>query len=635
MTENLSNQLLKSFLPPVHRNAADWADANCYLMEGSAGGGSRWKCRPPQREILKNMGVNRRGYASGKLISEIVLLKSSQVGYSQMEMIAIIYNIINHPCNQAIYLPTNDMAKAYGSNQFAKFISAQPVLEGVIDTQITSTGASSSVRKRHAGGVFNIFSASKPADVSQHTIKVIYGDEIDSYKEELAGEGDPIKLIYARAREHADSLIVWGSSPRGDFDTSRIWGLYSQSDQRRYYMPCPHCGHQQYISWEGFVKFPEVPHEEAGFACVKCGSLMTEKHKRDMLRAGEWRPSKLKEGAIRIPGRAGYHLWAALSETPATSWPNLSRAHLHCGNDKKNLMAFINTTVGMPTSIAHQNDLKPLEITNAAKSDYSNVIDNTVTIPNDIDLLTMGVDQQGPGKNARLEYSLVGFSRDKIWFLHHDKIIGDVQGQKVWNRLMEVTQRFYNTHDYKKAIKPAMVFIDSGNGPMTARIYQECHRIFEWKPIKGHSTPGRPLVTQTTTPSIGSYNIPQPLYSINTVDGKDNIQAHLKALVSSDPSNRFLIPNNLDYYVAQCWCSEYRKTRPGNPPKVEWIKRGDMPNEALDTLNYALAAKAAYCDGYPNQDAFWEGLRKTALKKDENSEEAEDDDVMVAGGFDY
>ena len=32
-------------------------------------------------------------------------------------------------------------------------------------------------------------------------------------------------------------------------DFSRIEQEYLESDQRRYYIPCVHCGHMQYLKW--------------------------------------------------------------------------------------------------------------------------------------------------------------------------------------------------------------------------------------------------------------------------------------------------------------------------------------------------------------------------------------------------
>ena len=619
----LSKSLLQDFLPPKHRDAASWADANSFLMEGAATTG-RWKCRPPQREILKNLSVNGRGYASGAPIKMLCVLKSAQVGWSQMVLNSLAYHMVLHPCNCAIYLPTNDMAKQYGTNQFAKFIAVQPALEGIIDTEVSSTGASSSVRKRFAGGVFNIFSAAKPADLSQHTLKVVWGDEIDSYKETIGTEGDPVELIKARAKEHQDSLLTFGSTPRGDFQQSRIWKMYQQSDQRRYHVPCPSCGHMQYLAWPGFVGANEgVPHKEAGFRCIKCGTIMQEKDKHDMLRAGEWRPTKKKEGQIRVPGMAGYHLWSALSETPSSSWPNLSRMREECGYDKQRLLSFMNTTIGMPSSAGRENDVKPSEILHATKdADYKTVSDALYdgpvkTIPNEISLICVGVDQQGPGKNARLEYSVFGFARgNHIYFLRHGIIKGDVTADIVWQDLLRATESVYVTHDGKRQMKPSLVLIDSANGVMTSNIYQECSKIPNWWPLKGHSNPSKHLVTQGNSPIVGPIRAAMPLFSVNTSLAKDIINGHIKALVSGDKEAKLHIPDDLDQYVAQCWCSEYRTVKQGLEPKVMWLKRPAMPNEALDTFVYAMAAKAVEVDQYPDQTAYWDRMEGLVTVKE-------------------
>jgi phage terminase large subunit GpA-like protein len=58
-------------------------------------------------------------------------------------------------------------------------------------------------------------------------------------------EGDPVALAEARTSTFSwCSKVLLGSTPT-IHGISRIEREYEASDQRRYFVPCPHCGHMQ------------------------------------------------------------------------------------------------------------------------------------------------------------------------------------------------------------------------------------------------------------------------------------------------------------------------------------------------------------------------------------------------------
>ncbi|MDP1045497.1 phage terminase large subunit family protein, partial [Klebsiella pneumoniae] len=74
-------------------------------------------------------------------------------------------------------------------------------------------------------------------------------DEVDGYPVMGAGkEGDQIKLGIKRTESFWNRKIIMGSTPtvKGE---SRIEKSYANSDQRKYFVPCPHCGEYQVLEW--------------------------------------------------------------------------------------------------------------------------------------------------------------------------------------------------------------------------------------------------------------------------------------------------------------------------------------------------------------------------------------------------
>jgi phage terminase large subunit GpA-like protein len=63
-------------------------------------------------------------------------------------------------------------------------------------------------------------------------------DEIDSYPDDVEQEGDPVELAEARTRTYARRKIFKNSTPTME-GRSRVANEYAQTDQRKYFVPCP------------------------------------------------------------------------------------------------------------------------------------------------------------------------------------------------------------------------------------------------------------------------------------------------------------------------------------------------------------------------------------------------------------
>ena len=601
----LSKSLLNSLRPPKVRNAAEWAEAFAYLPEGDANAG-KYKNRPYQRELLRAMSLGSRLYANGEPIREIVLLKSAQVGYSLSLLNSLFYHVHYRPTTIGLYFPNSDSVKAYASNQVARYIAAQPCLEGIVTAEATSDGKSATNKKIFPGGVLRMLSASKGMDVATHTLQLVYGDEIDSWGV-VKGEGDPMVLIANRTKEFSNSLMVWGSTPRGSFDESRVWGLYKDSDMRRFYLPCPRCGKFQYLAWRQFV-IGESDYNDSGFRCVdeSCNHLMKDQDKYDMLEQGVWKATNTNG----VPGRAGYNIWAAYSDSPTVSWPRLARMREQCEGDREKTVSFYNTTLGLPVSSGDPNAVKADSILeHVADSPYLSVTGVT-DVPNDVSLITCGVDIQSSSTTGRLEYGLYGWSRHHCYFLAHAAIPGDFRENSVWDALDAITGATYTTQDGKKKLKVSVTFVDSGDGLTTHTVYYICQKRENYFPIKGNSHISNPLFKYSQTQNSNQF-----VYHLQTVIAKDKIQSMLRDFVGGKPDSEIVLPADLDPFVAYGYCSEIRKVNQGNPPRAIYVHHNKaVKNEPLDCFVYALCAKEAFCSPY-HPDRLWKTLERRAKGK--------------------
>ena len=94
-----------------------------------------------------------------------------------------------------------------------------------------------------------------------------------------------------------------------------IDALFQETDQRRWYMPCPHCGYEQVLAWDRMRWEPRQP-ETARYSCAACNRDIEPHHKPGMLKVGQWKPT-----ATGPPNVRGYQLNALMS--PWISWGEL------------------------------------------------------------------------------------------------------------------------------------------------------------------------------------------------------------------------------------------------------------------------------------------------------------------------
>jgi hypothetical protein len=122
-------------------------------------------------------------------------------------------------------------------------------------------------------------------------VRYLFLDEVDGYPIDVDGEGNAVALAEARTRTFARRKIFIVSTPT-IAGVSTIEREYEASDQRRYFVPCPHCGHRQWLRFEQLRwergengNFPDT----AAYVCESCEVPIPEHHKTWMLEHGEWR----------------------------------------------------------------------------------------------------------------------------------------------------------------------------------------------------------------------------------------------------------------------------------------------------------------------------------------------------------
>ena len=251
---------------------------------------------------------------------------------------------------------------------------------------------------------------------------------------------------------------------------SRIDRLYSATDQRKFFVPCPRCASAITLEFEQ-LRF------EAGVAvyrCQTCGEDIAERDKLPMLEAGAWRATATGE-----PETRGYYLSQLYS--PWTSWRDLLRRHEAAKGVPEKERVFQNTCLGLAWS-PPALEVPEAETLMARAEPYQEG-----TVPSGAAFLTCGCDVQ----LDRLEIEIVAWGKDfESWSVAYRVLNGYIDQPEVWQRLDELLSQDW-PHVSGMPLKLQAVCVDCGFQPAevtrlrftrgfaTATLYLRDERIVE------------------------------------------------------------------------------------------------------------------------------------------------------------
>jgi len=505
-------------------------------------------------------------------VERIVFMSGAQVGKTECGNNWIGYVIHRSPGPMLMVQPTVEIAKRVSKQRIAPMIAATPALrERVAESRARDSGNTVQV-KEFDGGLLIITGANSSAGLRSMPIRFLFMDEVDEYPGDVDGQGDPVALAEKRTATFSRRKVLLTSTPtiKG---LSRIEREYLGSDQRRYFLPCPHCGYFDFLTWRDVshhrIEWEEGEPASARMVCGGCGAKVEERHKPEMLAKGEWRPT--------VPGggrTAGFHVSALYSPLGWKSWARCAEEFVQAKEDPFRLKTWVNTVLG--ETWEERGDSVAPDSLRARLEHFE------AEVPVGVGVLVAAVDVQGD----RLEAVVKGFGAgEESWLIAFTQLHGDPATDAVWFELDRfLGQEFHHVSGQK--LRVACTVVDSG-GAHTEHVYRYTkarvgRRVF---PVKGGSLTGRPLVERPSKQN--RYRVPLFVLCVDT--GKDVVFSRLK--IDSVGPGFVHLPDWVDEeYLAQLTAEKaIRKYVKGRGAVREWIKLRER-NEALDLEVYALAA---------------------------------------------
>jgi phage terminase large subunit GpA-like protein len=505
---------------------------------------------------------------SDDLVREVVFMKSAQVGWTEILNNVIGFHVDQDASPILLMQPTLEMAEAWSKDRLAPMLRDTPALRDKIADPKARDSGNTLLHKRFPGGHLTIVGANSPSGLASRPIRVLLCDEVDRFPISAGTEGDPVDLARKRTTTFWNRKVMLGSTPtiKG---ASRIEAAFEQSDQRYYFVPCPHCNEYQRLIWSQ-VQWEQGKPETAHYVCASCGVLLSDKDKPGMLRQGEWRGTKPFDGV------AGFHISELYS--PWVTWRQMAESFTRARLLPETLKTWINTALG-ETWEEDGSTVEPGSLLERRES-YG-----PEQIPADVLMLTVGGDVQ----NDRVELQLLGWgAEEENWIIEQHVIRGDPDGAALWQEVDEYLLRQYTTEDGRRLMVDAAA-IDSG-GLSTQSVYnfvvsRKRRRVWAIKGMAGAGKLAWPKKASKTPKSRAMVFI----LGVDTI--KSTLYGRLAKVAEPGPGYIHL-PVSADEDFAKQLTSEKALTKyvRGRPTIVWQPRSSGIAQEAQDCWIYGYAA---------------------------------------------
>ena len=602
--EDLLRAWRRAMRPDPDLTVSQWAEQHRWLSSrASAEPGLYRTTRTPYlREIMDAL-------SPGHPAQRISFMKAAQVGATEAGNNWIGFVIHHAPGPMLAVLPTVEMAKRTSRGRIDPLIEDSAALKERVQPARARDAGNSMLSKEFPGGILVLTGANSATGLRSMPARYVFLDEVDAYPASADEEGDPVTLAEARTTTFAHRRKVFMVSTPTIRGLSRIEREFEASDQRRYFVPCPHCGHMQWLQFERLRWAKERP-ETAAYHCEGCDRPIAEHHKTQMLERGEWRATAVSEN----PSAIGFHLSALYSPIGWKSWEQIARDWLAAQGSDEMLRAARNTLLGETW------------VESGEAPDWQRLADRRAAFAAQIPaaglFLTAGADVQ----KDRIEVDVWAWGRGlESWLVDHIVLPGGPDDPVCWDKLTALLGQTW-VHEHGAIMTLARLAIDTGYESAAVYAWARKQGIEQVAPVKGlegfnRATPVSGPTFVDATVNGRKLKRGARLWTVATATFKAETYRYLRLERQSDedrapgtaePAGTIHLPDWADSEWLKQLVAEQLVTirdRRGYA-RQEWQKLRER-NEALDTRVYARAA--AWILGADRFDErMWRQLEKQA-----------------------
>lgn len=575
----IGSVLGRALEPRREISVSEWAEDERELTSKGSQITGKWRNdrNPPLREPMDCL--SRRSRAR-----EVVLILPIQFGKTEVELNALGYTMDVDPCPVMVVLPDEIAMDAWINQKLKTLIEGTPAVQRALTTTNSRNASNQKSFKDFAGGQLFVEHGKTATRLTLKSVRKILADEVDKFAAALTTGEDPLELLRGRVSAFPSSSSICLIGSPGLRGLSRLEEAYEESDQRRYYVPCPHCGHEQPLEWSGLQWTPDG--SQCWYVCRDCACAIEEHHKTEMILRGRW--------IAENPGAStrGYRLNCLYYQIGlGPRWLDLVRMFRKALKDPAKLQVFTCERLAESWVDLAMRKVTPDQLRDRMESYPLRVA------PRGVLAITAGVDTQ----DNRLAVQIVGWGRGlKAWTLDYVELPGNPDEDAVWIALVDLLNRGI-VHECGTLMRVEATCIDAGGHRTEAvknfvrkRLLRRCLAIFGAKPANAPVLSKGKLVDVNWNGQldrrgvmihhVGTVGIKHVLYSRIGVDGEPKKVDGKE--VPRESADRFIhLTSELPEEFSPGLVAETF-----NAKKGRFEQKTGIRNEPLDTWVYAYAA---------------------------------------------
>ena len=583
-SERLVAECCKLWAPPPKQSVSDWAEEHFRLSPEYSAQTGKLKLYTFQRAPIDAFG--------DPYTSEIVIMSATQMLKTLAMQVCIAYAIARDPGPILLAQPTTSDAETFSKERLGPMVRDMECLRTRVAPEKRTSKGNTILQKVFDDGSLSLIGAQTAGNFARRSIRYFFGDERDKWPKNVGKEGDGWSLGIKRQatfRNRAKRLQACSPTIEGD---SQIATAYENSDQRKFWVPCPHCGHHQVLRWD------RVTWDTAGAAlrdlrsqlrlttaylCEQCNGRWSDAERWAACEQGEWRADK------PFSGIAGF--WISEIYSPWKRLADLVFDFLTKKDDPVLLQTFVNTSLA--ETWKEKGEAPDHEKLMSRRESY-----RLGQVPPGVLFLTCGIDAQA----SWMEGYVYGWGRGKQrWVVDRFRLERSPYDPRVWP---ELDERIEATYSNRNGIELPIVrtAIDTGYGTQ---------EVYNWVRSKGpgstvHAVDGRSSgVSIVGTPSPievtkggrkVKYGI--KLWPVNVSMCKSELYGLLgkERPKAGDPYPAGWVHFAADLdeeFFLQLTAEQLTSRVVDGYRKYAWSKTRER-NEALDCANYARAAAVIF-----------------------------------------
>lgn len=358
-TEAIWREIRFRFRPFFEGSVYDWCRENVWIPvdQSATPGWFSARGREYMIECLNDWADPR--------VTDEVMCWGAQLGKTMVILAGMVFRVYHMPGGFMWVMDSLDQAKGVSRERWQPILRACPALASKIPTG-SDRHNFQLVTQMLNNAVINMVGSNSVGKLASRPVKTAVMDEIDKFAEQSDSEASAVYLAELRTKSFPDPFRFKSSTPTTS--DGPIWQEFLKGDQRRYFVPCPHCSKNFVIIWskkytvfsqrgdEAEIVWDQGARRRSGdwdfdrversarARCPHCGKDVEDRHKTKMNRDGQWIPTA--PNARR--GVVSRHLPSWYAPGVQTSFGALAVKFLEAKKSIDGIHGFINSECAEP-----------------------------------------------------------------------------------------------------------------------------------------------------------------------------------------------------------------------------------------------------------------------------------------------